>query len=121
MMKHRALTLIEVLVSVIILAVTLAGGASIYFHVMGITEQGTHRNIAVQMANSKMEVLKSMDYTTLSSESPVDVSAGGLLMRRVVTITDIGSPVEYKQVQVDMTWYESNKLQTINLTTYISP
>ena len=120
-MQHRGLTIIEVLFSIIILAVTLAGGASIYFYVMQITKQASHRNIAVQMANSKMEALRSVDYNSLLTSS-ANISINGWDMIQNVIITDIGS---YKQAQVEIKWHESNKaadqMETVKLSTYISP
>ena len=125
-MKRRAFTIIEVLISIIILAITLAGGASIYFYLSALTAQATHKDIAVQLANSKMEEYKRIDCDALVQGAiyPPDIMIGNISFHQTVTIgddLDPNSSICYRSVIVQVTWTDpSNGIDVIvDLTTYM--
>ena len=73
-MKHfsnqRGSTLIEILVSMIIMAITLLGGLALYFNASEIQKMAIHKKMATEVASTKME--KYRDKTSESS----DISLG---------------------------------------------
>jgi prepilin-type N-terminal cleavage/methylation domain-containing protein len=121
-MKQRAFTLIEVLVSIVILAVALTGSMSIYFYLNSIAGRAINERKAVQMADSKMEELKGVSYAALTN-STTSISVGALSFQQTVTVTDLADTFASKQVRVLITWHEPDRTgdEAVDLVTVRQP
>jgi len=126
---NNGFTLIETLISVILLAITLAGGMALYFNADELLSLVVHKKMATQMAITKMESLRSDGFDNLPPQGSVvdsSISVGGLKnAQQTVTITDIvdSGNILYKKVKVEVSWNEAggNFPKTVELTTHIAP
>jgi len=127
-------TLAEVLISILILAIMLTGGLSFYFNSDAVIGQVSHKKLATEIANSILENLKKAGYDSLpapgagtpvaltSTDDPVGILKD-LSATKIVTVTDLGNPVAYKQVEVSVTWTEADesKAHEIKFSTIMAP
>ena len=93
---RRAFTLVEVLVSIIILSLALTGSFSLMNWVTTSTAFSSQTTTATSLAYDKLEEMLNDTYATLASGS----DAPGLFSR-TWTVTDV---VTHKTVSVDVTW-----------------
>lgn len=128
-------TLVETLISILILAIVLAGGLSLYFNSSAISALMTHKKFATELTSKIMEELKKNGYASLplpgpgiptaltTADDPSHIILDLTPATKTVTVTDIGSPVEYKQVDVIVNWTEAGKStpRSAQATTYIAP
>ena len=131
-MNNKGFTLIETLISILLLAIVLAGGLSLYFNGNEMVTLSTHKKMALEIANSKMEDLKAGGYVNLPSAgaaTTTSIQVGSLNALQSVTVTNmdeagVGGAVDYKQVDVNIDWSEGGKFkagQQVKLSTYLSP
>ena len=137
-------TIIETLISILLLAITLAGGLSIYFNADRIVTLVAHKKIAVEIANSRMEELRRLDYGVFKStygpttpppfvrvipdpnvlpDPPLTV--GDIAATRTITVEyvpHVPSP-DYMEVRVKVSWMEANQtqLKEFEITSFITP
>ena len=136
-MKHfsnqRGSTLIEILVSMIIMTITLLGGIALYFNASEIQKMAIHKKMATELASTKMEkyrdkTCESIDIS-LGTDNDVwkDYSIGGLNLMGSdgkgikVRFTD---QTDYCWVEVSIKWNEVGQINrdfVINLATYVAP
>jgi len=136
-LNEEGWTLIEALVSMVIIVIIALSGIALYFNSSELERMALNKKIATELANSKMEGYRSADYSTLTAGvTTADVVIGGLDAKvsdglgETVTIADIDgdSPpdgtIDYKRVQVDINWEEAGKIErtfNISLITHIKP
>lgn len=136
-------TLVEAVVSVVMISVATLGTISYYNSAHKIDYLSMHKRVAAEIANSKMEVIKNNKYAALPNPAanlvwenanvntgtpPAYFSYFGTKpVTRMVTVNDIidGSTgtTAYKEVKVKVTWTETNEAtaKNVELSTYISP
>ena len=121
-MKSKGLTLIEVLVSIVIFAVALAGGMAMFFYLNSIASRGINERKAVQLADSKMEELQNTSYANLVN-STVSVSGGTFTAQQSVTVTNMTDALGGKQIRVLMSWHEPGRVgdEAVDLVTVRQP
>ena len=61
--EQKGTTLIEVLVSMIIVAITAMGGIALYFNSAELKSMSVHKKMAIEIASSQMEEFRDMAYT----------------------------------------------------------
>ena len=131
-------TIVEALIAIILFTITLAGGMSIYLHGNRIVALSTHKRIAVEIANLRMEELRAMSYTAFNTAFPVSnplvpevftdanpPTIGQMTAARTITVTNV-PPVatpDYKEVEVNVSWTEANHVdpREVILTSIIAP
>ena len=122
-------TIIETLISIVLLAITLTGGISIYFYSDRVVTLMGHKKMAAEIANSRMEELRELDYSVFSStydptNSPFEdsVMVGGISATRKIT-TAHSNPSGYMEVKVNVSWTEAGLTQPrdFEITTFIVP
>lgn len=120
--SESSFTLIECLVSIIILAVLLTAGMAFYFNAQEALRGAIHKRIAVEMASAEMESIKNTDYANISLGTwpQSDVSIGNLTGKTDVDVSDMGG---FKQVHVVVSWQDAAKSasQNVSIDTYIAP
>lgn len=130
----RGFTLVECLISLLLVIIVLVGGAGFYFYASQILRGSTHRRIAAEIADSKTEEIKNAGYSSLPNpapgglwQGPINVTIGGLTGQENIYVYDIDDDedtiTDYKQVKVKVNWPEPGKStgQEISLDTYLAP
>ena len=134
--NKKAFTLIEVLVCILLLAIILAGGISLYFNGTKIMTLAMHKKIAMEVVNQAMEQVRKDGYTNLSysnsvnnnirtcgSSSPVTFGDFSVQKQQCLTNIEGNSPNKNKEIEIIVNWSEtgSSESKIIALATYISP
>ena len=127
-MNKHGFTLIESLVSIILLSICLTGGIAFYFNASEIMALTIHKKIAMEMANQAVEKYKEMGYADLPPNSAnwvpeAAITFGDFTAQARRRIKDVvGDPPNTKKIEFEVRWTQSGKIQprTINLITYIS-
>ena len=127
---QKGFTIIECLISILLLAIVMVGGMAFYFNSTGHLTAATHRRIAAELANARLEAIKNNGYAVLPPQplgpplgiwlGPTDITIGGLTGQQEVYVFDVEN---YKEVRVRIYWNEANAvgLQEVILDTYIAP
>ena len=63
--SSQGLTLMETLVSILILFISMTAGMSFYFNARSILTKAMHKKMALEMASQKMEELRNQGYSLL--------------------------------------------------------
>lgn len=110
----------EALVSIILLAIVLIGGANLYFVLCHLQSKAVHKKTALEMAASTMEELKTRDFAFVNSEGPQNLKVGNLNAQQTITVEPIDG---YKKVELDLVWTEVAQQgpSNIKLTTLMAP
>ena len=127
--NKSGLTLVEVLISILILSILLAGGLSFYFNSSEFMGLAMHKKMALELANEKMEECKRVITLTAldamdnnPNPGPETINVGGLSATRTVDVSDPGNgEVGYRLVNVNVIWTEAGKSSSKNvqMVTYI--
>lgn len=123
MKNNSGFTLLEIIISILLLAITLAGGMALYFNANKIMALMVHKKAAMELADKKMEDLRDASYSSLvegeTNESGLKVA--GLNASRSVTVAKPNS--NYKQVTIEVNWKEANETadKSVKLVSYVSP
>lgn len=131
--KQNGSTLIEILVSMVVIMITALGGIALYFNSSELKSMATHKKIVIELANSKMEEYRAMDcasiITSLGTDDDqwVDYSVGGLDLLGSDgkgIKTHVHSESGYCEVEVRIKWNEVGQINRdfdITLITYVAP
>ena len=143
-------TVIETLISILLLAITLVGSLSIYFNADRVTTFVGHKKMAAEIVNSRMEELRRLDYDlyfgNMSATYALDASnesdsagqnfndtptsppltIGDLeVTARTINVTNVplGSSPTHKKVTGNVSWTEANQAQPreFEITSFITP
>lgn len=135
--KQNGSTLIEILVSMLIVMITVLGGLALYFNASELQKMAVHKKMATELANTKMEKLRAMNCTTIGllDHAWNDLQVGGLLISGVdkgikvlpPVFIDLEEPIgviDYCEVVVQIKWNEVGQINRdfdINLATFVAP
>jgi prepilin-type N-terminal cleavage/methylation domain-containing protein len=126
-MNQRGMTLVENLVSMMLLTIVLTTGMSFFFGANKMTTLVVHKKMATELVNTKMEDLRRVAYSSVITAAAENVSVGALTGQRTVVVTDVDDPVgagtDYKEVRVGVSWVEAenNTTRATEAVTYIAP
>lgn len=103
--NDRGTTLIEVLVSLILIAITALGGIALCFHATEMQAIVLHKKMAIELANNQMEKCRRSGCVAGLS----DVTISGLNITNGMTITSPASPTwaGYDDKIVNIGWNEA--------------
>jgi prepilin-type N-terminal cleavage/methylation domain-containing protein len=134
---YRGLTLIECLISLLLLTILLVGGMAFYFYAHQSLRWSINKEIATGIANCEMEDIKNSGYNNLPNpalnsclddpnRAKNNVIVGNLpatAQERVSVCGRNDGTMDYKEVQVSITWQQPNKTspETVSLVTDIAP
>jgi len=131
--KQSGSTLIEILVSMVVMAITLLGGIALYFNASELQKMAMHKKMATELANSRMEELRTMSCADIEAlnHSWADLQVGGLLLAgadskgiKVLDPPPIVPPDTHCKVEVQIKWNEVGQINrdfNINLATFVAP
>lgn len=137
-MRHKkGLTIIECLLSILLLAIMLTAGMAFYFNAQASMRGSIHKRIAVEMASAQLENIKNSGYLNLPDYCPEpdgcvipnrNVAIGALVGLSNTVVKDVdepGTPVgtDYKRVTIQISWQDPGKSSSsaVSLDTYIAP
>src|SRR3990167_1130861 len=117
---NKGFTIAEALIAIILFTITLSGGLAIYVNADRIVTLATHKRLAIELANSKMEDLREKDYDEVVSLPQETVNIGDLSGFREVT-ADVFS--DYKEVTSTVPWPEASEAEPreVEIKTIIAP
>jgi len=127
-MNRRGFTLIETLISIILLSICLTGGMAFYFNSSAIMALTVHKKMAMEIGNQALEKYKEMGYNDLPAatgnwvaDTAVTFGEFTVQTRRKITQV-VNGPPETKQVEFEVKWNEAGQQEarTVNLLTYIA-
>ncbi len=136
---RKGFTIIECLISILLLAIIMAGGMAFYSLSHQYLRASMHKRTATEIANTKMEEIKNIDYALLpdyanwgtwTAQSATNIDIDNKLKgvgQQTVYARDIDedgdSVIDYKEIAVEINWQEPGKPtpQSVRLDTYIAP
>jgi type IV pilus assembly protein PilV len=113
-------SLIEVMVSLVILAIGVLALTELQFTVTKGNSSSSTMMMAISLAEQKMESLKKASYTTIQSEPPTAVTASGGTYTRQVIVTSNQPMLNVKTVQVIVSGADGQSTFTVPLSTVIA-
>ena len=126
--ENEGFSIVESLISILLLAIVLAGGMSFYFNSSAIMAQVAHKKMAMEIANQAMEKKRIATFSSLTATGWVDddtpiVSFGDFSTQVRKKITNMVGTPPYKQVEIEVSWTEPGQQSqsTIALATYMAP
>ncbi|MGE0269535.1 MAG: prepilin-type N-terminal cleavage/methylation domain-containing protein [Candidatus Omnitrophota bacterium] len=120
MNNKSGFTLLEIIISILLLAITLAGGMALYFNANKIMALMVHKKAAMELADKKMEDLRDRSYVNVVDEQDFALKVAGLNATRTVSVSEPNS--SYKQVVIEVNWKEADKSdKTVKLVSYVAP
>ena len=125
-LNTRGLTLIECVISILILAVTITGGLALYSNANVIMSTAMHKKIALEMAVQEMEKVKSAGYAGLPSagnwENLPDKTFDLFTVQIRRRITNASTAPVMKKVELEVSWREDKSdPRNIKLETLMAP
>lgn len=127
-MNNRGFTIIESLVSIILLSITLAGGIQLYFMADQLAGLTFHKKFATNVINSEMEILRNTPYANIVNNT-TSIMVGGLSAQTNTSVVDVDAagapnpPFAFKKVDIQVLWNEPGEgaARSYTITTYIAP
>ena len=128
--NQNGFTLIEVLISILLLAIILTGGISFYTNSTEAMTLAMHKKIVTEMAVQEMELMKDALYTSLPNPATgcttaTAVTFGDFSVQKQRCVTDEpgGGATPNKKVEMKFVWIETGKQTSreIDLATYMAP
>ena len=110
-------SLVEAMVSILVLAVAVIGTASFLFHAHSAIARSSVHSLAVEVSASRLEELTSVTYADLASfaESDKPVLLGDTDAQRSTQIASIDEDgdgeVDYARITVTVTWGQTNGIE----------
>jgi len=126
------MTLIEVLVSVVMLTIVILGGLQFYVAGSARVDRGVHQRAAFGLAHARLEDVIRAPYDSVTSLSEIDLSLGDIVCTRTTAVTYVDDPQDgtgaadtdsndYKQVVVTVSWAEGGSSRSFTMDTMIAP
>lgn len=141
--NNQGLTLIEVLISLVILAIISIGLYSLYTYTLKVINDNRARTGAVAIAEQRLEMIRNMPYNdvgtiggipsgTITASEEIDLNNFIYTATSYVRYIDdpfdglLGEPGEtlnadYKQVEVQVSWRSPFGTRSVDLSTIVAP
>ncbi len=117
---NNGFSLIEVMVSLVILAIGVLALTDLQLTVTKGNDSSNTMATALLLAEQKMETLKKASYTTIQAEPPTAVTASGGTYSSEVIVTNNQPMLNVKTVQVVVTGTDGQRTFTVPLSTVIA-
>ncbi len=128
--NFKGYTLVEVLVSIVLLTMVLAGSIGFYCHPQEVMALNMHKKIAMELGTQQIEQMRVDGYASLpnpasgSWETAQNIYFGSsdFIVQKQRRVTDQSGAGSLKLVEMKFTWAEPGKQnQEIDLATFIAP
>ncbi|MCM8804802.1 MAG: prepilin-type N-terminal cleavage/methylation domain-containing protein [Candidatus Omnitrophica bacterium] len=129
MKRNKGFSLIEVIISILIIIIGIFGTLSYFFYSQTNLNLERHRRTALQIAQSRIEFLRTVSYNNLMNyvENGTNVNIDEIQGKRVTIIEDVNDPedpdpsIDYKRITVKVMWFENKRNNEVSLKTIIAP
>ncbi len=111
---NKGFTLVEVLITVGILAMVIVGLLQLFVYCSNLAEAAGNTTLAINEAQSKMEEIRNHNFSTITT----DYASGGtpgntfaltsLSGTGTITISQVGGSSELLQAQINVAWQNKN-------------
>jgi prepilin-type N-terminal cleavage/methylation domain-containing protein len=125
--KMKGFTLVEVMISIVILLIGIFGVWAYFIYSQNALELAVKKRYASQICHMKLEELRSVDYNALSgyeeTNTPVKIDNLDGFRNTVVENIDENNDgrTDYKKITVRVNWNQNGKEQKIEFVSFISP
>ncbi len=131
--SEGGVTLVEVLVSIVILSIVMLGGLQFFVVGAARVNREAHRRAAVGLARGRMEELVREPYDSVVSGSETGLSLDDIVCSRVTRVRYVDDPgdglgaddsddsLDYKEVTVVVLWTEGSRTDSLSMETVIAP
>jgi len=113
----KGFTLLEILLTLVLFGAGVVGIAGLYGYALESSLDAENTEIAVTLAQARIEQVKNYAYVSIPTDSKAQVS-GFPLFQRQVSVIEL--PADLKQVTVTVYWKFKNKEVSQQLVTYVS-
>ena len=124
-MNNKGYSLVEVMLSAVLLSVVSVGSYQVYSHVRWEADQGMRDQLAWTNMATRMAIAVDMDYFTIQDSMPefsVPITLDGIQGYRTTTVRGVDDPFDgvapmdttlpdYLKVTVMFAWFEPKKHQ----------
>ncbi|MBT4036071.1 MAG: hypothetical protein HOB84_05090 [Candidatus Marinimicrobia bacterium] len=124
-MKNSGYSLVEVVLSAVLLSVVAVGSYQIYDHVRWEADQGMRDQLAWTNMATRMAIAVDLDYFTIQDSMPefsVPITLDGLQGYRTTTVREIDDPFDgvapldtslpdYLKVTVSFAWFDPTNIK----------
>ena len=114
----------EIMVSILLLAITLTGGIALYHNAEKLMALMVHKKVAMELADERMEEIRNTRYSnlTVGERTENDLTVTGLRASRRTSITEPESMPNLKQVRVRVDWTEAGEQHPkwVELVSYVT-
>ena len=121
---QKGFTLIEVMLSILILAIVMIGGAAFFTYGSSQLRLSKHSRLALELAGEKIEKLRAVGFSGLANETENGLPLGNFSAARRITVVGIDEDrdaiVDYKKVTVTVAWQEGSTPESVTLVTLIT-
>ena len=118
--QQQGFTFIEIMVSLVILSIGIMALTELQYTVTKGNGSSSALAAASTVADQKMESLKSVSYSAITSEAPTTVTSAGMTFTRQVIVSNNQPAVNVKTVQVIVTGIDGKTSFQVPLTTIIA-
>ncbi len=122
MTNQEGFTLVELLITIVILGIALVGIASLFYSVQYTQRQSVYRDSATRAARRQIEILRNSSYNSLVNGQTITFTSdlpSRLPGNKSGTVAVSEPSPGVKRVDVNVTYYDSGKKREVNLTSFI--
>lgn len=105
----QGFTLLEVLISIVILSVGLLGMAALAVGIINANRFNSEMTTATTLAQDKMEDIQRVGYANVAAETKATIPSPFSDYKREVTVTDDSPATDMKTVSVKIYWGGASK------------
>lgn len=116
------LTLIELMITIVVLGISIAGIGSLYYYMQNMQVESQHLDLATRAARTEIEVLRNNSYNSLTPNSTIDFSSSlpsQLPPGKSGTVKVTEPTPGLRQLDVTVTYTDFGKTETVQLTSDI--
>jgi prepilin-type N-terminal cleavage/methylation domain-containing protein len=120
--EQDGFTLVELLVTIVILGIALVGVASLFYTIQYTQRQAMYRDAANRAAQRQVEILRNSSYNSLANGQVINFTSDlpARLPGNKSGVVDVSEPsAGVKRVDVTVTYYDSGKKREVSLTSFI--
>lgn len=120
--REEGFTLVELLITIIVLGISIAGIGSLYYAMQNMQAQSLHLDLATRAARTEIEVLRNNSYNSLTPDSSIDFTSSlpsQLPPDKKGTVSVTQPVAGLRQLDVKVTYTDFGKPETVQLTSDI--
>jgi prepilin-type N-terminal cleavage/methylation domain-containing protein len=120
------MTLVEVMMALVILAVLAVGSSAVFGHSFGMIETSRSKRLALDLASSRLDRLQSAgtSYADVAAASETEITVGpwpGSVTTEVDEKSEstMDGTIYYKEVTVTVSWIKNQQTNSVSLDTIV--